>query len=110
MNNAVATKDELFTAINQLNTPAEAIVFTEKVALVVFRYTEGLWVELNYCYKAAEILDRLQNVLQNMADEASHWKTCEKLAELVTKVRIMADRYRKLQSDRFRASSLELAS
>ena len=98
---AIAMKDELLKQINGIDTPGEAVRYAETHAIPLFIHSEGLWVELRYAYKAAEILDRLQLVLVDCADVCSHWKTCEKLAELIAKVRCIADRYRKLQQDKF---------
>jgi hypothetical protein len=96
---AVATKDHLLNLIDAAEDEKALIEVLDQSIIPVLTHTEGFWVELEYCYKAAEIADRSWTALDGFNVEGIHHTVAKRLEKYKDKMRALGDRYRKLQQD-----------
>lgn len=97
---ALATKDHLLQLINGATNAQELMVVAETVTTVLV-HTEGLWLELGYCYKASEIAQRLVTELASHEVDGVHHKTAEKLRTHRLTLARLAERYHTLQQQQY---------
>ncbi len=95
---AIRTKDSLLSMINRVNTPTD-LYEVAKTIVTIMKYTEGFWIELNFCYKAAEILDRVSAQAEYFIRLGVHPNAEKKLENIKLEVRKIADQYRNLQNE-----------
>jgi len=94
---AIQTKDHLFSVINNVENVDDLYHVCENVVMPVLIHTEGFWIELRYCYKAAEIADRCVACLNHWLTTCQHHKTILKLSQLKATMQTLGDKYRILQ-------------
>ena len=82
--NAVQTKDHLIEMIDAAITKSEIVVMTNTI-LTILEHTEGFWKELNYCYKAKEIAERLDYKLMYLCDDAEKHRLRMRVIKQVAK-------------------------
>lgn len=101
MDNAVKVKDHLISLINDAsstNDHHQVIVCVEAVVLPVLLHAEGLWIELNYCYKAQEIAERCRREIEHFLGTCQHHKTLAKLETLKRKLHRVENHFHSLQN------------
>lgn len=98
---AVSVKDHLYDLLNSAANVQEAITVTENVILPVLENTEGFWQEATYCYKAAEIANRIGREL-GWHDCEVHWRTAQKIALVRERLARIEARYHFLQAEHVR--------
>lgn len=96
----VDTKNHLLSAINDAGDSHTLCIVCETIIVPVLTHTEGFWIELTYCYKAAEIADRCIAQLDHYIHTCQHHKTHQKLANMRLTMMKLGDRYRYLQAHR----------
>ena len=96
MSHAVACKDHLLGLINEANDVHELVAVCATITTVL-THTEGLWIEAMYCYKAKEIAARCVSELRCSMDWVQHHKTLEMIARHIDALRMLEERYHKLQ-------------
>lgn len=94
---AVATKDHLLSLINSADNASALMEVLETSIIPVLRHTEGFWIKLGYCYKAAEIADRSYGALDGFINEGVHHARSKRLEAMKDTMRQIGDRYRILQ-------------
>ena len=95
---AIETKNKLLSMINRVNTPVDLYEVAKTIATIM-NNTEGFWIELNYCYKAAEILDRVSAQADYFIRLGVVPIVEKKLSSIKIEMRTIADRYHALQND-----------
>lgn len=95
---AIRTKDSLLSMIKQADNHID-LYEVAKTIVTIMKHTEGFWIELNYCYKAAEILDRLSAQAEYFIRLGVHPNAEKKLENIKLEVRKIADQYRNLQNE-----------
>ena len=104
---AVHVKNHLLTLIQNANTPQDLTEVCATMIIPILEHTEGFWIELNYCYKAAELATLCVDILNRFLflDENLHYKTKNKIEEVQSQLRCLADRYRSLQLQTVRSEA-----
>ena len=96
----IDTKDHLLSLINDAGDSNTLCIVCETIIVPILTHTEGFWIELTYCYKAAEIADRCVAQLSHYIMTCQHHKTHKKLSDLRLVMIKLGDRYRHLQVNR----------
>jgi hypothetical protein len=94
---AVKVKDDLLTAMNSKDTMESMVEFCKTTLIPILTHTEGFWVELDYCYKAAEIAARAKAEIESYLWDATHWKTQNMLENVRSDLGNLECRYQTLQ-------------
>jgi hypothetical protein len=76
--NAISTKDYFLRLLNE-GDDNKLIENIERIETALCM-TMGLWVELNYAYKGAEIAERCVQLLGDISMKCGHWKRHQKIA------------------------------
>ena len=92
--NAVTVKDHLIKIINDAKDANELASVCRTIIIPVLTHTVGFWVELSYCYKAAEIATRCQREIEDyMTWHCQHHKTIEMLTKVRDELRLLGEAY-----------------
>lgn len=95
-NDAVAVKDRIWSMLNESDS---AMDFCNKAESVMFvlKMTDGLWNELNYAYKAREIVTHISSRLFAMSGTCQHHQTHLKIESVKEEANRMALHFYNLQ-------------
>lgn len=96
---AESTNLHLMVLIEEAAGASVLMEAIERSIIPVLIHAEGFWVELHYCYKAAEITDRCCKAIDGFITEGVHHARGKRLEALKYMLRGIGDRYRKLQAD-----------
>lgn len=104
------TKDKLWSLINGAETAQELRLVCENVLIPVLENTEGLWQEIGYCYKAAELACRAKDRTWEFMTPDLHAATEKWLRQLRIRLSQIESHYLQLQQVRFEElSNVELS-
>ena len=92
--NCIQTKDELLQIINGIDSVDDLYRVAETIVIPVLKYTHGLWKDLGYSYKAAEISDRMSDICFRYLGTCQHAKTHEKLLRIRQEFQCLGNVYR----------------
>lgn len=95
---ATRSANNLMSMINRAVTPSDLYEVAKTIATVM-NNTEGFWVELNFCYKAAEIAKKVSDVADYFIILGVVPIVEKKLSSIKIEMRIIADRYHALQQE-----------
>lgn len=112
MNNAMATKNHLIEKLNEASGDQNTLcVFCVDVLCPVLENTMGLWLELSYGYKAAEIAERAMRSVDSFIVDGLHHKTEKRLTTLRHRLLLLTEQYytahHQQKSDELAALGLE---
>lgn len=94
---ALSVKDHLFNLINSAEDRETLITVIETVIIPVLENTQGMWVELSYCYKASEIAIHAGCSMSKYDGACAHHKTHEKINRLQCHLLRLDAEYRQLK-------------
>ncbi len=90
---AIQTNLHLRSLINNVETVDELYEVCEEIIAPVLNHTEGMWIELKYCYKAVEIANLCIDSLNHWLNTCQHHKTILKLSQIKAKMQTISNRY-----------------
>ena len=95
---ATRSANNLMSMINRAVTPSDLYEVAKTIATIM-NNTEGFWVELNFCYKAAEIAKKVSDVADYFIILGVFPIVEKKLSSIKIEMRTIADRYHALQQE-----------
>lgn len=102
--NAVQVNQELRNLID-VEDHKTFIKNCERV-LDVLRLTKGMWEELHYAYKAAEIANRVREEAQSRGWNTNHHLQKNALEGIILEANVLAREFRQIQNDQMYGTSL----
>lgn len=104
--NAMNSKDGIWAILNQYESSIGFCKQAERVmdALMI---TDGLWEELSYSYKAAEIATHIISMCNRFDRGCTHHMTCERLFKIKTKAYEVQRHFNSMQNDRMYSETSE---
>jgi hypothetical protein len=78
---AVATKDRLWDLLNDAPDKMEFLAAAELVLSTV-QLTQGMWVELSYCYKVVELAEAINDRCRSYLDHCQHAMTIKRIEKV----------------------------
>lgn len=96
---AIDTKNRLWDLLNDSNDKMEFLNNAEMVLKTV-QLTQGMWVELNYCYKVVEFADFINDRCRDYLTHCQHAMTINRIERVQREALMIRSRFYALQQAR----------